>query len=420
MSLGLVTLIALAIAITLSCVTRLNVGLLALALAWVIGVYMAEMSVGEVMSGFPVNLFITLTGVSVLFAQARVNGTLAKVAAWAVGFCRGRVGLVPIMYFILGGVLASAGPGNIATTGLLAPMAMATAVRMEVPLFLMAIMVGNGANSGSLSPIAPTGIIVSGVMERIGLGGMEVATWLYNFGAHAIVAFTAYFLFGGWKLITRRDRVVARGGEESAQDREDGTAPFDRNNRITVALIALLIAGVVVFDLHIGMASFAAAVILSLARAADEGAAIRNVPWSTILLVCGVTVLISLLERTDGMELLTGFVTGIATRDTIIPFVGFLSGLVSAYSSTSGVVLPAFLPMVPGLSESLGGGLSEALASTMNVAGHLVDVSPISTIGALCVASVAAGDESRRLFNQLLAWGLSMTVVGALICWILF
>jgi len=168
------------------------------------------------------------------------------------------------------------------------------------------------------------------------------------------------------------------------------------------------------------MASFAAAVILSLLRAADEGAAIRGVPWGTIMLVCGVTVLVSLLERTDGMELLTGFVTGISTRDTIIPFVGFLSGLVSAYSSTSGVVLPAFLPMVPGLSESLGGGLSEALAYTMNVAGHLVDVSPISTIGALCVASVAAGEESRRLFNQLLAWGLSMTVVGALICWILF
>jgi len=47
-------------------------------------------------------------------------------------------------------------------------------------------------------------------------------------------------------------------------------------------------------------------------------------------------------------------------------------------------------------------------------------VSPISTIGALCVASVATGEESRRLFNQLLAWGLSMTVVGALLCWLLF
>jgi hypothetical protein len=50
----------------------------------------------------------------------------------------------------------------------------------------------------------------------------------------------------------------------------------------------------------------------------------------------------------------------------------------------------------------------------------LVDVSPLSTIGALCIASVPAGEMSRRLFNQLLAWGMSMTVVGAVICWILF
>jgi hypothetical protein len=75
---------------------------------------------------------------------------------------------------------------------------------------------------------------------------------------------------------------------------------------------------------------------------------------------------------------------------------------------------------VPGLIENLGGGDALALASTMNVAGHLVDVSPLSTIGALCIASIPAGDMSRKLFNQLLAWGMSMTVAGAVICWVLF
>jgi hypothetical protein len=99
---------------------------------------------------------------------------------------------------------------------------------------------------------------------------------------------------------------------------------------------------------------------------------------------------------------------------------GAVIGLVSAYSSTSGVVLPAFLPTVPGLIENLGGGNPLAIASTMNIAGHLVDVSPLSTIGALCIASIPAGDESRKLFNQLFAWGLSMVVVGAGLCWLLF
>ena len=96
-----------------------------------------------------------------------------------------------------------------------------------------------------------------------------------------------------------------------------------------------------------------------------------------------------------------------------------MTGLVSVYSSTSGVVLPAFLPMVPGLAAQLGGANPLAIAAAMNVGGHLVDVSPLSTIGALCIAG-ASPDESRPLFNKLLAWGLSMSVVGAILCYLLF
>jgi hypothetical protein len=56
---------------------------------------------------------------------------------------------------------------------------------------------------------------------------------------------------------------------------------------------------------------------------------------------------------------------------------------------------------------------------SMNIGGHLVDTSPLSTIGALAIASAGASD-SRKLFNQLLAWGLSMAIVGAVLCYVLF
>ena len=65
---------------------------------------------------------------------------------------------------------------------------MATAERMRIPAFLMAIMVGNGANAGSLSPFAPTGIIVNGLMDRIGLHNVALHNWFSNFAAHATVA----------------------------------------------------------------------------------------------------------------------------------------------------------------------------------------------------------------------------------------
>jgi len=411
MNLGIITLCALALAVILSCTTSLNVGLLAIALAWFIGVYLGHMPLKEITSGFPIDLFLTLAGVTLLFSQARVNGTLERVAHLAVRLCRGRVGVVPVMYFFLASALATSGPGNIATTGLLAPMAMTTAMSMGISPFLMAIMVGNGANSGSLSPLAPTGIIVNGLMKKIDLTGLGFETWFYNFIAHLIVAFAGYLIFGGWKLIRRSERF--QGTAETAPK-------LERSHVLTIVMIAALVLSVLFLNLNIGMAAFAAAVILGLIGAADQEAAIKEMPWSSIMMVCGVTVLISLMEKTSGMALFTNLLTHISSRATIIPFLAVIVGVISAYSSTSGVVLPAFLPLVPSLSTSLGGGMAKALAMTMNVSGHLVDVSPLSTIGALCIASIPAGAASKRLFNQLLVWGLSMTVAGALLCWIFF
>lgn len=410
-NLGLISLLALALAVTLSCFTQLNVGVLSIALAWLIGVYLGGMPMRDILAGFPVDIFLTLTGVTLIFSQARVNGTLERVAHEAIRLARGRVGFVPILYFAIAAVIASAGPGNIATIGLLGPIAIATAIRMKISPFLMAIMVGNGVQAGALSPIAPTGVIVGGLMKQIGLPGMERETWLYNAAAHTIVAFGGYFLFGGLSLLRRGERYSATEGP---------VEQLNNSHIVTLVTICLLILGVVFLELNVGMAAFAGFVLLTLLRAADQDEAIKRVPWGTIVMVCGVTVLINLMQKTSGMDLFTGFIARFSTAATIIPLLAGTVGLISAYSSTSAVVLPVFLPTIPGIAANLGLTSTAAIAMTMNVSGHLVDVSPLSTIGALCVASLPPGYNSRRLFNQLLAWGLSMTVVGALICWLLF
>jgi hypothetical protein len=64
----------------------------------------------------------------------------------------------------------------------------------------------------------------------------------------------------------------------------------------------------------------------------------------------------------------------------------------------------------------VGGGDPLAVALSINVGSSLVDVSPLSTIGALCVAAVADDAEARKLFRALLGWGVAMTLVGALFC----
>jgi di/tricarboxylate transporter len=411
MNLALISVSALTLAVLISCFSRLNVGVLSIAMAWIVGVYLGGLPVNTVMAGFPSQLFLTLSGVTLLFAMAQSNGTLSRLTHHAVRLCRGNAGTIPIIFFFLSALIASMGPGNISTTALLAPIAMATAARTGIPLFLMAIMVGNGANSGSLSPFAPTGIIVNDTLAKHKLPDLAAEAYLYNLAAHALVAFAGYALFGGLKLFAADRRVEVVDPE--------GARAFDRRQWITLGVIAALLISVLVFKAHVGLAAFVGAVLLVAVNAADDGEAIKLMPWRVIVMVCGVTVLIALVERFQGLDLMVQWVARLSTPGTVTFVVALLTGIVSVYSSTSGVVLPAFLPLVPGLAAQLPGASAVAIAMSMNIGGHLVDTSPLSTIGALCIAGAGAGD-SRKLFNQLLAWGLSMAIVGAVLCYVLF
>jgi di/tricarboxylate transporter len=411
MNLAALSLGALVVAMIVSCTTQLNVGVLAVALAWIVGVYLGGMRLEEVVSGFPVQLFLTLAGVTLLFTQAQLNGTLDRVANAAVRVCRGNTGFIPVMFFLLGCGIASLGPGNVSTAAMLAPMAMSVAARAAIPPFLMAIMVGNGAQSGALSPFAPTGLIVNPLMIKIGLGGYEFWTYWTNLAAHALVAFAGYLLLGGWRLF-RKEYV----GTPETAGTTDG---FGVAHWITMAVILSMLASVLFLRAQIGMAAFAGAVVLAALRVADHEQSIRRMPWTPILMVTGVSVLVSLLEKTGGLELFTTVLARFATPGSLTGVIAFVTGIISVYSSTSGVVLPAFLPTVPGLIARLGGD-AFGVASSMNVGAHLVDMSPLSTTGAMCIAGIADPALVRPTYNKLLAWGLSMTIVGALGCYLFF
>ena len=405
MSPAVLSLIALLVAIVLSMATKLNVGVLAMAFAWLIGTYVAGWPVNQVAAGFPSSLFLTLTGVTLLFALAESNGTLERVAHRAVGLARGQTRLIPPLLFLIAFLLSSVGPGAITTVALLIPMAMAVGTRAGVPRFLTALAVANGANAGNLSPISAIGIVANSKMAEVGLGGHEGKVWLTNFLAHLLVTAAAYLLSGGWKLASRPATVGS-----------DVIQPFDRRHWLTVAVIGVWIAGVIGFQLSVGLAAFLAASVLVLMSLADEAAAMKRVPWGVIIMVCGVTVLIAVLDKTGGMELFTSLLAKLASPVTVNGVVAFVTGLISSWSSTAGVVLPSFLPTVPGLVEKVGGGDPLAVALSINVGSAMVDVSPLSTLGALCVATVTDPAGARVLFRQLLIWGLSMSVVAALLC----
>ncbi len=426
MDLSLVSLIALVVVVLVSCATNVNIGLLAMTLAWLIGsgvasCYGQAIPAKTIAGYFPVELFMTLVGTTLLFSIAQQNGALRWITQVGVNACRGDARLVPWMYFVLAASLSATGAGNVPTVALLASSAMLAAHRLGISPLVMTIMIGHGSIGGTLSPLSPMGIIANRIIdEEMKLGNHSLYTFTINLTVNSLVAICGYLLLRGWRVqgTASEDRTLPIDPSE----RHDAETRLTGSHAATLLLIATLIVGVVGFQIHLGLAAIAAATLLIVGGAADERAAIRDLPWNVVLMVCGMTVLVTLCEKTGGLDRFGKLLAACATPETVTGWMAGVTGLISVFSSTSGVVMPAFLPTVPVVLDNLAVS-SEAMpdkllavATAVNIGSNLVDVSSVSTIGALCVAATPDEAARRRLFRQALIWGLSMSVVGAVLC----
>lgn len=437
------SLLALAIVVVISCINEdLNVGFVSIAFAIVVGGIWVGMSAVKVMNTFPMGLFMILVGVTFLFALASTNGTMEKLAAYSLRACGGQTAWLPLIIYLLVTILTTIGPGNIAATALITPIAMAIATRVGLSAFLMTLLVVGASNGAAFSPFAPTGIISNGLIAKMApqLPGIQEAwtlnslSWKIFFNSEycqGIINIGGFLVMGGWSWIrTKRSLTI------DIDALAPRPAPFTLKQWYTIGAIVLLILFVIVPALpfmkgvfpkevmnmitNVGSIAFILSGVLMLLNAGDSKSAIRHMPWSVIMLVCGVTVLIEVMDRAGGLNAMVKMIGAMSGPVTINFWLGLWTGVISAYSSSSGVVMPMFLPLVPGLAKEVAGADVIAMISSINIGSHLVDTSPLSTLGALCIACAGNHENKQRLFRNLLIWGLSMSVVGALACLLFF
>mgnify|MGYP000254281409 FL=1 len=437
---ALVSILALVILVGISCVNEdLNVGFLGIAFGIIVGGVFAGTPASKVMNAFPLSLFMILVGVTFLFGMAQTNGTMEKLTAYSIRACKGNTALVPIIIYILATFITTIGPGNIAGCALMAPVAMAIASKVKMPAFLMTLLVVGACNGAAFSPFAPTGIISNGIIAKcapeLGIPAdyLNTLAWKIHFNselAQGFVNIGGFFVMGGLKWI-REQKGAALDIDELAPKPE----PFNAAQKTTLLLVAILIILVVVPGLpgvkgtlpkyitnmlsNVGSISFVLSIILMLTGYGDSKAAVKVMPWSVIMMVCGVSVLIDVMDKAGGLNFLVEVMASVAGPTTICFWTAFVPAVISAYSSSSGVVMPMFLPMTPGLVE-LTGGDPVSIISAIDVGSHLVDTSPLSTLGALCIASAGEEEDKGVLFRKLLIWGLSMSIVSGIVCYVFF
>lgn len=426
----------------------LNVGIVAIAVGVAIGAVFADLPAVKVMQAWPLDLFMILTGVCFLFGIATTNGTMEKFTSNAIRLAGGNTALIPLIIFLLITLITTIGPGNIATVTLMAPVAMAIASRIGMKAFLMTLLVVGAANGAAFSPIAPTGIISNFFLTKMApqldtmgqhLGDLNSLAWKIHFNsevAQLVGNIGGFFVLGGWAWVrSQRDSTLSIDAIAPKPD------PFTKHQWMTLACIGGLVLLVILPSLsftkglfsptlmkvlgngksvNVGAIAFLLSTLLLIFNAGDSKAAIKSIPWSVIVMVGGMGILIDVMDKAGGLNALVGIISAVSNPVTVNGILGLVTGVISAYSSSSGVVMPMFLPLVPGLIDQLGGGNAISMISSINVGSHMVDTSPLSLFGAVCIACAAESEDKGKLFRQLLIWGFSMCVVGAIICYIFF
>ena len=384
---ALLSLLFLLLAIFLGFVRRMNTGLLCIAFALVLG-RMSGVSDAVIMKGFNSSLFIMLLGVTYLFSMAQINGSLDLLAQKVIALAGRRVYLIPIIIYVFSIVLAALGPGSVPTMAIMMVFSMSLAAEMKISPVLLSTLTVLGSCAGGLSPLAATGIIGANLCAEFGLTGIENDFLLNGVFSFTVYAVIVYVWLGGYKL-------------RAAEDVGEKVIPsFNKKQLLTIAGIVAMVFMVMLLHINVGLVSFAVAAVLSFLRVSEEAKAIRHIPWNTLLLITGVGVLMQLIIDLGGINILSAALVSIMSAKSAAAVMGLTSGIMSWFSSSSGVVMPTLLPTVPHIAQQLGGVNELELASSITTISHVAAISPLSTGGALALAAYASAANANQKQQQ--------------------
>lgn len=395
-----VSLIALLVCIVVAFIKKINAGILAIPLAFIVGVYMMGMSSKEVIAGFPTSLVFTLLGIMFIFGIATSNGTLDKIAELITNLAGSRVKLIPYVFYFFA-VAVSCCVGGIIGGSLVCPIAMKVGKREGIPDYLTGTAVIFGVQGGAMTSIAANGIIALGLMNEIGMDGRVLPLWLHMM-LSALICFTVCYLVGGGL------KLAPLPLQESGHTK----ITFDRKQKITLVALLVLIVSTAVFKTDVPLTGFTVGAILILLGCGDANEAIKQISWTTIMLLAGVSMLVNVITVAGGIDAASAWLASIMTPATADSIMILTGGAMSAVSSATGVVMPTLIPTAPEIAVQMGGTVSVAsIVSSIVIGANIVPISPLSTMGGIAMACSNEGTDKSKLFNSFLLSAI-LAVVG--------
>lgn len=414
---------AIALSVAIGYKTKFNTGFFAIVFAYLIGCFAMGMSTKAVIAGWPVSTMFVIFSVSLFYNFALVNGTLEKTARYLLYACRKFPGLLPFALYLASAGIAALGAGFFTVMAFMAPITILICKEAKMDQLTGAVAINCGALSGANFMTSGSGIIFRGLMEEAGMGEQAFSYTAVIFVASVIFSLLLIALF---RYVPKNNRNIGKGVSFEKPE------SFTDKQKINLYLMIAMIAVVLVFPiLHIimpeaelitfinskidvGLVAVLFSVIAMFFKLAPQKEVIAKVPWNTIIMICGVGMLINVAIAAGTIDLLAAW-AGSSLPAWIVPIAfSIIGAIMSFFSSTLGVVCPALYPLVPSLAQATG--LNPlVLFACIVIGAQSSAISPFSSGGSLVLGSCSTEEERNEMFPKLLFVAVPVSVLSATI-----
>ncbi|MCE3028672.1 SLC13 family permease [Salinicola sp. DM10] len=416
---------AIVVSIVLGYRFKLNIGLFAIAFAYLIGCFGMGMSPKEVIATWPLKIFFIIFSVCLFYSFAIVNGTLEKLAEHLMYRCRNVPSLMPFAIFLAATVISGLGAGYYTVLAFMAPITLLLCNRTGLSLIVGGMAVNYGALAGANFVSSQSGIIFRTLMTSSGVSDNQA--FINALGIFASTLIVPVVMLAGLIVVGRR-----RGSAVASLEHIERPAPLDREQKTTLTLTLIMMATVLLppiaslllpgnaaiafvnAKVDIGLIASVFSVIALLLKLGDERQAIASLPWGTIIMICGVGMLISVAIKAGTIDLLGSWI-GTNIPPVLIPVAfGVAAALMSLFASTLGVVTPALFPLVLPIANTLA--IDPMIIFIAIVVGaQATSISPFSSGGSLILGSCPDDRARAGLLPKLLFRAAPLGFVAAMV-----
>ncbi|MFX6988242.1 SLC13 family permease [Acinetobacter baumannii] len=415
-------LMALAVSIGLGYKTKNNIGFFTIAFAYLIGCFGMGLKPSEVIELWPVKIFFIILSVTLFYNFALANGALEKLASHLLYKCRKFPQFLPLAIFFAATIIAGLGAGFYTVLAFMAPITLLLCKKTNMNMIIGGMAANYGALAGANFMTSQSGIIFRSLMENTGISSQTAFS--YSSGVFVLTLIIPIAVLGIYTLWNRKSNSIVIEDQKPE--------PFDKKQKQSIFLIILMMSIVLVFPiLHlvfpdvktisflnskidIAFLAITFSLISLLMKLADEKKVIALVPWGTLIMICGVGMLIALGVKLGTITTLSEWLANNVPVWVIPVLLCLISAIMSVFSSTLGVVAPTLFPIVPALA--LTSGLNPLVLFICIVVGaQSTAISPFSSGGSLIMASAPTDIDKTKFFNQLLFKAIPVGVIAALI-----